>query len=373
MSADRLEIGSTYTLQKSKFDDLLARLVEKGFQLLGPRVANENLIYGSISKLEDLPKGYVTEQEAGRFRLIQTNTTRYFDFIPSAQSWKQFLFPSCLELFTLCKNGNWKTILPSDEQPKYAFIGVRGCELSAIQIQDDVFIREDYLDPVYDKRRQHLFILSINCLQPAGTCFCTSFDTGPKSASGFDLSLTELEEVFLLEVGSEMGRTILQGLPVEAASAFHLQNAQKGLERAAQEIKRKLNTDELPQLMLDSLDHSHWHTIAERCLSCGNCTQVCPTCFCWDTIDTSDLLGGETKRERVWDSCFNTGFSYQAGGNTRPTIHARYRQWLSHKLGTWHEQFGTSGCVGCGRCIVWCPAGIDLTVEVPAFQKDNEA
>ena len=373
MSEERLDIGSTYAIKKTDFDSLLARLKEKGFQTLGPKIENASLVYGSISQLADLPQGYASEQEAGHFRLTRTNHERYFDYVPGAHSWKQFLFPSRLELFTLRKNDGWTTEFPSAEQQKYAFIGVRGCELSAIQIQDGIFIRDDYTDPVYEKRRQNLFILTVNCLQPAGACFCTSLQTGPKAAPGFDLSITELDDVFLLEIGSEMGRLILQGLPVEAASAFLLQAAQKGLERATRQIKRELDTSDLPELMLNSLDHAHWHTIAERCLSCGSCTQVCPTCFCWDTVDTSDLLGHETKRERIWDSCFNIGYSYQAGGNTRPTIHARYRQWLSHKLGTWKEQYGTLGCVGCGHCIVWCPAGIDLTKEVPAFRKGNKA
>ncbi len=373
MSEERLEVGSTYSLLKPEFDNLIARLKEKGFQTLGAKVENDSLVYGPISGLVDLPKGYVSEQEAGHFRLTKTNHERYFDYIPGAHSWKQFLFPSRTELFTLRKNDGWQTELPSKEQPKLAFIGVRGCELSAIQIQDDVFIRDDYTDPVYSKRRQNLFILAVNCLHPASACFCTSLETGPKAKPGFDLSLTELDDVFLLEIGSEMGRLLLQGLPVEAASAFVLQAAQKGLERAAHQMQRELDTSDLPELMLNNLNHSHWHSIAERCLSCGNCTQVCPTCFCWDTVDTSDLLGKETRRERVWDSCFNIGYSYQAGGNTRPTIHARYRQWLSHKLGTWKEQYGSLGCVGCGRCIVWCPAGIDLTEEIPVFREEKKS
>jgi ferredoxin len=143
------------------------------------------------------------------------------------------------------------------------------------------------------------------------------------------------------------------------------------LERAEKEIQRELDTSDLPELMLNNLTHKHWEEIAERCLSCGSCTQVCPTCFCWNTVDTSDLLGKETKRERVWDSCFNPGYSYYAGGNTRPTIYTRYRQWLTHKLGTWKEQNGTLGCVGCGRCIVWCPAGIDLTEDIPLFREEK--
>ena len=254
--------------------------------------------------------------------------------------------------------------------PAYAFIGVRACELAAIQIQDNIFMRSDFNDPIYRARRERVFILSVDCMYPAGTCFCVSMGTGPHPKAGFDLNLTELEDVFLLTIGSEVARDLLKGIPSEPASAFLLRNAEQGLERAASQMGRKLDTSNLPELILDNLDHPHWQEVGTRCLSCTNCTQVCPTCFCWDAIDQMSLDGKETHRERVWDSCFNPGYSYQAGGNTRPTIRSRYRQWLSHKLGTWKQQNGTLGCVGCGRCITWCPVGIDLTKEIPMLQEE---
>ena len=136
---------------------------------------------------------------------------------------------------------------------------------------------------------------------------------------------------------------------------------------------RKLQMDDLPALLEDRLELHHWNEVAKRCLSCGNCTQVCPTCFCWDAVDHTDLLATSTFRDRVWDSCFNPQYSYVFGGSTRPTIKSRYRQWLTHKLGTWKQQYGIFGCTGCGRCITWCPVGIDLTEEIPALRKEAAA
>ncbi len=366
------EIGSTVSIKKPTLDTILARLREAGFETIGPRVKNETLVYDHVDTLEQLPRGYITEQEAGQFRLVYTGHDRYFDLIPGQQSWKQFLFPSRLELFKMQKTGqSWEVKPPEPDNKSYAFIGVRGCELAAILVQDKAFIRPDFHDPVYRARRSKVFIMAVDCLHPAGTCFCASMGTGPRAKEAFDLRLTELDDVFLLTVGSELGRTIIAGVPYEAASAFVMSNAERGLEQASQNMGRHLDTTDLPDLILNNLDHPEWDDVGKRCLSCTNCTQVCPTCFCWDAVDQIDLTGTQTNRVRVWDSCYNPDYSYQAGGNTRPTIRSRYRQWLSHKLGTWVQQYGTSGCVGCGRCITWCPASIDLTEEIPALRKET--
>ncbi len=370
-SEHRPEIGSTLAIEKSLLNTLLARLKERGYQPVGPHVKNESLVYEPIESLDDLPYGYITEQAPGHFRLVSTGQARYFDAIPGAQSWKQFLFPPRIDMLKLRKvNSHWEMIPPETQHASYALIGVRACELAAIQIQDRAFIRPDFSDPTYHSRRGRIFILAVNCMHPAGTCFCSSMDSGPRVKDGYDLALTELEDVFLLTVGSELGRDMLERLKFEAASAFLLSSADHSLEQAASQMGRKLETDDLPDLMINNLDHPHWREVGQRCLSCGNCTQVCPTCFCWDAVESMNLEGTETHRERVWDSCFNPGYSYLAGGNTRPSISSRYRQWLSHKLGTWKQQYGTLGCVGCGRCITWCPAGIDLTEEVEMLRKE---
>lgn len=368
----RPEIGSTIAIQKPVFNSVLKRLQEEGYQTIGPRVKDETLIYGQIESTDELPYGYITEQKAGSFRLIRTHRKRYFDVIPGAQSWKHFLFPSRTELFTLRKNSSgWEKLNSQTGTSSYAFIGVRACELAAIQIQDNIFMRPDFTDPIYHERRQRVFIVSVNCLSPAGTCFCASTGSGPRVKDGFDINLTELEDVFLLAVGSELARSLLDGIEHEDASAFTLTTAERAIERATQQMGRTLDANDLTELIQKNLDSSYWKEVGERCLSCGNCTQVCPTCFCWDAIDQMSLDGKTTARTRVWDSCFNPGYSYLAGGNTRPTIASRYRQWLSHKLGTWKEQHGTPGCVGCGRCITWCPAGIDLTEEIAALRKET--
>lgn len=365
------EVGSIVTIEKPAFNLLLSRLKDEGYQSIGPRIKNESLVYEQIESLDDLPQGYSTEQKPGYFRLIREKHNRYFDIIPGAHSWKQFLFPSRIELFSLHKHGkSWENTTGQPEIPSYAFIGVRACELAAIQIQDNIFMRSDFTDPIYRARRQRVFIVSVNCIHPVGTCFCTSMGTGPRVKEMFDLNLTELDDVFVLTIGSEIARRMMTGIPFEDASGYVLTNVEHKLNHAEQQMRRRLDTSDLPELIVEHLDHPYWNEIGKRCLSCASCTQVCPTCFCWDSTDEMSLDGKSTKRTRVWDSCFNPGYSHQAGGNTRPTIYSRYRQWLSHKLGTWKQQYGTLGCVGCGRCITWCPAEIDITEEISALRNE---
>lgn len=371
MAEMNLNIGSKVSIQKSELDHLITILRDSGFETIGPKVHNQAISYAPIEKLDDLPLGYSSEGERGYFRLQQGNHNRYFDVTPGQDSWKKFLFPPRTTLFTAAKeNGRWKETVNQDSSKKFAFIGVRPCDLSAISVQDKVFIREDYVDPIYSSRRANVLILVVNCLHPSSTCFCTSMSTGPQAASGFDLSLTELNDVFLVEIGSDAGIALVQQIEWSPASANYLQIAAQKMEKSAQTITRRIEDPQsVPEMLLENLDHPHWDEVGARCLSCTNCTLVCPTCFCWEVEDSTNLAGNRTERTRVWDSCFNLSYAAQAGGNIRPTTKSRYRQWLTHKMGTWVEQFGGSGCVGCGRCIVWCPAKIDITEEINALRE----
>jgi sulfhydrogenase subunit beta (sulfur reductase) len=379
MIENNLTIGSSVALPKAELDLLLADLRLNGFQTVGPRLQDESIVYKEIESLQDLPRGILSEQAPASYRMIQTGQERYFDFIPAAQSWKQFLFPPRQSLFTARKEGpagkagKWQIQENEAPAPRYALVGVRACELAAISIQDKVFLRPDFYDPIYRARREGLFILAVNCLHPNATCFCASMDTGPRHQRGFDLCITEMDDLFLMEAGSELGFSLLLRRTYELPSAFIQTAASQALEKAARQMGRSLDTRDLPGLLTEHLDVEHWNQVGQRCLSCANCTQVCPTCFCWDAADQTDVTGRLTRRERFWDSCFNPNFSYVVGGNTRPNIRSRYRQWLTHKLGQWKAQFDVLGCVGCGRCITWCPVGIDLTEEVAAIRKEVQA
>ena len=227
------------------------------------------------------------------------------------------------------------------------------------------------LHPAYAGRRDGNLIITVECTEPGATCFRTSMGTGPHADSGFDLAMTELLDDdghrFLIRAGTAAGAEVLAELPRRPADEATMTRASSAVAAAATRMGRSMPTSGLPDLLTDSRESPHWDDVASRCLTCGNCTMVCPTCFCTTTEDVTDLTGDHAERWRRWDSCFDLDFSYLHGGSVRTSGQARYRQWITHKLGTWHDQFGSSGCVGCGRCIAWCPTGIDITQEVAAL------
>jgi ferredoxin len=191
---------------------------------------------------------------------------------------------------------------------------------------------------------------------------------GPECQSGFDLALTELDDGYLMETGSPRGEDLVAKVSSRPATASQSANRQREIENAKRQMTKHFDNDGVPDLLMQNLDHPRWQEVSERCLSCTNCTMVCPTCFCSVVEEVHDLQCEQVSRVRSWDSCFNHSISYTADSTVRNTIRSRYRQWLTHKLATWQTQFDVSGCTGCGRCITWCPVGIDLTEEVDAIR-----
>jgi sulfhydrogenase subunit beta (sulfur reductase) len=363
-------VAASVVVSKGSLQKVFDNLRESGFSLVGPTVRDGAIVLDELTQTSARPVGWSDQQAPGRYRLQQTRESQYFAYTCGPHSWKKYLLPSTLKLFSIEKrNGKWRVQPGQDSVPRYAFIGVRACELSAIGIQDRVFMTGGFRDPHYMHRREPIFVLAVNCTQPASTCFCVSMKTGPRATGGFDLGLTELPDAFVVEVGSEAGSEALRETGWAPATAFDVGRATQAWQRAEHAMQRQMRTDDLPGLLYNNLEHPRWDEVATRCLSCANCTQVCPTCFCTTVEDHSNLKATVAERTRIWDSCFALDFSHVHGGNIRPTIRSRYRQWLTHKLASWIDQFGISGCVGCGRCITWCPVGIDLTEEVQAIRQ----
>lgn len=360
----------TQYFPKAELQALIDELRRREYDVVGPTIDQEAVVYAEITSVAQLPQGWTDEQAPGIYRLKRRDDDAWFGYVVGPHSWKKYLFPPRLTLLSAVKTDRGWQFLPQAASPKkYACLGVRACEIAAIRVQDRTFLGGPNPDPVYRERRESLFLVAVNCTQAASTCFCTSMNTGPRCESGFDLALTEIESGFLCEISSDIGSEVLTAVDIRPASESELAEADIARQRAVDQITRQMPADELPQLLLDNLNHPRWKQVAQRCLSCTNCTLVCPTCFCSSVSEVRDLNTGVVERERSWDSCFNPDFASQSAGSTRPEISDRYRQWLTHKLGTWHEQFGVSGCVGCGRCITWCPVGIDITEEIAAIRE----
>jgi len=354
-------------------DRLIRLLTADGYVCVGPTLRDRAIAYDTIEGVADLPQGWTDVQDAGHYRLERRADAALFGYNVGPHSWKKYLFPPEERLWRIPRDSRGFEPITTPEPPvRHAFIGVRGCELAAMGIQDRVFGRAPHADERYGARRRTAFVIAVNCTEAGGTCFCTSMQTGPAVGPGYDLALTELilpdAHCFVMVAGSEPGAALQARLGCAPAPEALLTAAQERVDSAADQMGRSLDTRGLPDLLLRQLDSPHWDDVAARCLACANCTMVCPTCFCSSVEDVSDLDGSHAERWRRWDSCFNPGFSYIHGGEVRGTTASRYRQWLTHKLATWHDQFGTSGCVGCGRCVTWCPVGIDLTAEAAALR-----
>ncbi len=364
-------------------DRLIAALWSDGYEVVGPTVRDGAIVQGAVHGDGDLPIGWTDQQEAGRYRLLQRDDDARFGFAVGPQSGRTHLQPPRETLVTIRTVDGHLEVDRADPLPRRrAFLGLRACDLAAIAVQDRVLAGGPHPDARYVERRRSVFVVAVTCADPAATCFCASMGTGPEITEGFDVRLTELLDEdghrFLAEAGSPAGEQLIallaSGPSARPVAAVDTDAARAVVRASTERMGRHLDADAARWLLRDRPEHPRWDDVAGRCLSCTNCTLVCPTCFCSSMEDRSDLRGDRAERVRRWESCFSLDHSYLHGaGPVRADIRSRYRQWLTHKLSTWWDQFEMSGCVGCGRCITWCPAGIDLTEEVAAIAEATPA
>ncbi|MEU3085962.1 4Fe-4S dicluster domain-containing protein [Streptomyces massasporeus] len=372
-------------LDRDGLSALVRLLGARGRTVIGPTPRDGAVVLDEMASADDLPFGWGPEVEAGRHRLVPRADGAVFAHTAGPQLWKTFLHPQREKLWSaertpdgrlsvIEENPGQPVIEENPGQPSYAFRGVRPCDLRAIAIQDRVLADGRYQDRGYEERRTGAFLVAAQCTEPGATCFCVSMGGGPAADAGFGLALTEvLDETghrFLARTGSEAWQEVLAQVSPQPADPATEHTARSAVDAARDRMVRARPPADLRTLMGESLEADRWDDVAARCLTCGNCTMVCPTCFCTTTEEVTDLTGGHAERWLRWDSCFDVDFSCLHGGPVRSSARSRYRQWLTHKLSTWYEQFGSSGCVGCGRCVTWCPVGIDITEEATALHDE---
>lgn len=373
---ENVQVDDEVVIGRLELDRLIVALSGRGYEVSGPVVRDGAIVHGPIAGTGDLPVGCHDHQSPGSYRLEEGPDDALFGWAVGPASWKASFFPP-RETVWRAEPSDRPGVLsisePTTAPAPMALFGARPCEVAAIEIQDRVLAEGEVPDPSYVRRRTGTFVVVAECGAPASTCFCTSMGTGPGARSGYDLALCELpagpggDHEYLVRIGSPRGAEVLADVPHRAADAAQQRAREDVISTAERRMSRTLDVDGLREVLAENIEHPRWDETAERCLSCGNCTLVCPTCFCSDVTDVSDL-SGTIERERNWSSCFDRAHSYVHGGPVRPTTASCYRQWLTHKLGTWWDQFDTSGCVGCGRCITWCPVGIDLTEEAAVLR-----
>ena len=361
-------------LTRNDFPRLVAALISQGYRVLGPGVQDETLLWKEIVDVHELPIGWRDHQQPGQYRLEHTDSGKYFDIVHGPESLKRETFAPRETLLVIERTKKSFSAHPTlPEPPRTAMLGVRACDLAGLAIQDQIFLKDLYKDPYYQARRERLFLIAVNCTRSLETCFCASMGTGPKAQSGYDLVLTESDEGFLIAAGSAAGHELMETLPLAGVSEERMKHDEDRIAACGASQTRRIDPTQLPQALYHAHDHPRWDEVATRCLACTNCTMVCPTCFCHAVEEKPDLTQERSEHMRVWDSCFTADHGYIHGKNFRPTIKDRYRMWLTHKMASWIDQFGMSGCVGCGRCITWCPVGIDLTEELKVLCDSNES
>ncbi len=355
-------------LLREEFGRLIDALRDAGYDCVGPQVRDGAVVYERLDDVEQLPRGFTDEQAPGRYRLAHGGHERFFAWANGPHALKPLAFaPREVVWQAQRQEGGiaFEPVAPAVRPT--AVLGVRACDLAALALQDAHFLRDDVTDGHYRARRESLFLVAVNCSHSAATCFCASTGDGPAVRAGYDLKLDELDEGFVVAAGSVRGADLLTQLPLQPAMPEQIGRAAEQTHAVAASQTRTIPAGNLYPALLEKLNSARWDEVASRCLSCGNCTSVCPTCFCHSLHDEASLDGERVEHVRQWDSCFTSGHSELHGIPVRGSTAFRYRQWLTHKLGSWHEQYGRSGCVGCGRCISWCPAGIDLSAEVTAL------
>lgn len=371
----KTKASSPFVIKKDDLNHLFDALTSDGYKIIGPKVKNGVISYDELKAVTDLPEGYTDQVDHAYYRVEKTDSKALFNYNVGSYSWKRFLFPPHHKLYTVTKGDNKLHFTPNKEtNGKIALLGVRGCELEAIKIQDRILAEDKFVDEQYAEQRKKSLIIAVNCSTANNNCFCTSMNTGPKASAGFDLCLTEIidgkKHYFLIEAGSKAGQKLLKNLPLTEADEKALAKAEEIVKEAISKISKKVDTTHAKAALQENINHIHYDKVAKRCTSCGNCRMVCPTCFCTTVEERTTLDGQTAERVRIWDSCFSKDFTHIHGGSARPSTRSHYRQWLTHKFANWVDQFGTFGCVGCGRCITWCPLGIDITEEVTAITDD---
>jgi sulfhydrogenase subunit beta (sulfur reductase) len=274
---------------------------------------------------------------------------------------KANILPNMEKMFGFHKEGgSYSLESASPQEQKQLIFGIRPCDARAMSIIDKIF-QDAYEDTYYLNRRQNTLLVGMGCVNPYDSCFCTSLGLGPAEATDVDLMLTDIGGEFLIEEISDKGKELMSGVEgVAEATGDDEVRAAEVKEAACQKVTRKIDTREIEKRLPPAFENGKfWEKIAAKCVSCGICTFLCPTCYCFDIND--EMVRGDGARFRNWDSCSFSLYTQMPMENPREEKWRRVRQKVCHKYLFYPELFDIIACTGCGRCIRLCPVNWDIT------------
>jgi sulfhydrogenase subunit beta (sulfur reductase) len=276
------------------------------------------------------------------------------------KSAKEAFFPQSEVMFRYEKEGNRTQVTSTEEVNRPRLIlASRPCDIQAFSMLDQVFSAKEYTDVYFLKKREKTTIVGFACNDPLSTCFCTSTGGGPFTREGSDIFLVDLGDTYLVEFLTEKGKALSQNEFLREASEGDVARAKKLEEEASKRMTVPVHLDGIETKLEQMLENPFWDRIHEKCLGCGACTFLCPTCHCFDISDEASQKGGQ--RVRNWDTCLFSLYSMETSGhNPRPSGRERTRQRLMHKFNYFPKNFQKIACVGCGRCILYCPVNFDI-------------
>jgi ferredoxin len=274
---------------------------------------------------------------------------------------KSIFLPQTETLFKFYKNRDIELETPKKDKKTCVF-GIRPCDAKSLKILDQVFTGE-YEDSLYISRRKNSVLIGLTCHTPSLNCFCTSINGSPAGTDGLDVLLTDIGDRYYVDLITDKGKKFVENIPFfTPARKEDKKKKEKKVKKAKDSITRHIQCKNLVSHLDSMFDHDYWKEIAKKCLGCGICTFLCPTCHCFDMQD--ELAGDKGARVRVWDSCMYPEYTMQASGyNPRPHQTNRIRNRVFHKFNYLPKNNQVFGCVGCGRCITECPVNIDI-IEV---------
>jgi NAD(P)H-flavin reductase len=317
---------------------------------------------------------YAPQEAEGQVMLLPYEENQLtLEYINFAFPVKEYLFKQKEKLFNWeVKDGNIKIDTCANlENSKKLFFGVRACDAYGIAYMDKFFL-EGYKDEVYEKNRKSAYIAALNCVKAGENCFCNSMGIGPSVHCGYDILLTPIEDVYLIEVGSKKGEELIalgEGFFTKANENI-LATKNIILDKAKKEFITVIKADNVHKVLEDNFNHPLWEQLCKDCVRCTGCTSMCPTCTCFNVVEenTSSCSGC---RVRYWDSCQSDSFTRNAGEHNPRNHISRVKYRIYDKLKYIEENFNMKGCTGCGRCISTCPANINIVNIINKLTEEN--